>query len=71
MHTLLRQPCRRKITRTLRMPCFRECDCAEVIYTVYRVEGEGIGNIPCQTGKGGNEEEEKRIKWLGSLERSG
>ena len=60
MHTLPRQPCRREITRTLRMPCFRKCDCAKVVYTVYREEGERIGNIPCQVGKGGKEEEEKK-----------
>lgn len=42
------------------MPCFRKCDCAKVVYTVYREEGERIGNIPCQVGKGGKEEEKKK-----------
>lgn len=55
------------------MPCFRKCDCAKVVYTVYREEGERIGNIPCQVGKGGKEEKKKnkmvresRKKWVGN-----
>lgn len=70
LHTLLRQPFRREITRALRTPCFRERDCTGVVYSAYLEEGERIGNIPWQVGKGERKRGGRR-KRLGRQERSG
>ena len=40
------------------MPCFKQCDCAEVVYKVYQEKGKRIGDIPWQVEKG----ERKRVE---------
>lgn len=70
LHTLLRQPFRREITRALRMLCFRERDCTGVVYSAYLEEGERTGNIPWQVGKG-ERKRGGRQKRLERRERSG